>query len=103
VLSQTPLHFAFKNGNIELVLCIFGVIKHKLVTEPAAATAAINDLLNVTDSSGMRPLDQLAFKIDDDHKNLIKEYHGEQKNFKIDKQYEVYSWGRADGFNLGYP
>ena len=26
-LKQTPLHYAFKNSNIELVLCIFGVIK----------------------------------------------------------------------------
>ena len=25
--GQTPLHYAFKNGNIELVLCIFTYIK----------------------------------------------------------------------------
>ena len=56
----------------------------------------------MTDLSGMRPTDLLAFKIDDDQKNFIKEYHGEQKNFKISKQYEVYTWGRSEGFNLGY-
>lgn len=50
----------------------------------------------------MRPLDLLALKIDEDHKSFIKEYHGEQKNFKIEKQYEVYSWGRSENFNLGY-
>ena len=55
------------------------------MNDPTVATAAINDMLNVTDSCGMRPLDQLAFRIDDDHKHFIKEYHGEQKNFKIDK------------------
>ena len=97
------MHFAFKNGNIELALCVFGVIKQKLVNDATAATSVINELLNVIDSCGMRPLDQLAFKIDDDHKNFIKEYHGEEKNFKICKQYELYSWGRADGYNLGYP
>ena len=71
--------------------------------DAAGATNVINEMLNVVDACGMRPLDQLAFKIDDDHKNFIKEYHGEEKNFKISKQYELYSWGRADGYNLGYP
>lgn len=51
----------------------------------------------------MRPLDLLAFKIDDDHKVFIREFHGEQKNFKISKQYELYTWGRSIDYNLGYP
>ena len=51
----------------------------------------------------MRPLDLLAFKIDEDHKNFIKEFHCDQKNFKIHKQYELYSWGHSDNYNLGYP
>ena len=66
------------------------------------ASELINELLNVVDYSGMRPLDLLAFRIDDDHKNFIKEFHGEQKNFKISKQYELYTWGRSENFNLGY-
>ena len=51
----------------------------------------------------MRPLDLLALKIDEDHKLFIKQFHGEEKNFKIAKQYEVYTWGRSDNYNLGYP
>jgi len=31
----------------------------------------------------MRPIDLLAFKIDDDHKSFIKAYHVEEKNYKI--------------------
>ena len=45
----------------------------------------INELLNILDFQGMRPLDLLALKIDEDHKNFIKEFHGEEKNFKIPK------------------
>jgi hypothetical protein len=48
----------------------------------------------------MRPLDLLAQRIDEDHKNFIKEFHGEEKNFKISKQYELYSWGKSE--HLGY-
>lgn len=38
--------------------------------------------------------------MDEDHKNFIKEFHGEEKNFKISKQYELYSWGKSE--HLGY-
>ena len=51
----------------------------------------------------MRPLDLLAFRIDDDQKNFIKEFHGEEKNFRISKQFELYTWGRSSEYNLGYP
>lgn len=50
----------------------------------------------------MRPLDLLALRIDEDQKNFIKEFHGDEKNFKIAKQFEVYTWGRSSNFNLGY-
>ena len=47
------------------------------------AEEIIKELFNVKDINMMRPIDLLAFRIDDDHKMFIKEYHGEQKNFKI--------------------
>ena len=50
----------------------------------------------------MRPIDLLALRIDDDHKNFIKTYHNEEKNYKIAKLFEVYSWGYSDDFQLGY-
>ena len=51
----------------------------------------------------MRPVDLLAFRVDDDHKHFLKEFHKNEKNYKIKKQYEAYSWGRSDDFQLGYP
>jgi hypothetical protein len=33
----------------------------------------------------MRPIDLLAFKIDHYHKQFIKDYHGEEKNYKLSK------------------
>ena len=50
----------------------------------------------------MRPLDLQAFRIDDDQKNFIKEFHCDEKNFKVAKTFELYSWGRSENFNLGY-
>ena len=50
----------------------------------------------------MRPLDLLAFRVDEDHKNFIKQGNVEEKNYKISKQYEVYTWGRSDNYTLGY-
>ena len=97
--GQTPLHYAFKNLNVELALAVFATVKQC----SSAAPELINELLNAHDFEGMRPLDLLALKIDEDHKNFIKEFHGEEKNFKIAKQYEVYTWGRSDNYNLGYP
>lgn len=44
----------------------------------------------------MRPLYLLALKIDESHKQYIKDYHGSEKNFKICKQYEVYSWSKPE-------
>ena len=46
----------------------------------------------------MRPVDLLAFRVDDDHKQFLKEFHKNEKNYKIKKQYEAYSWGRSDDF-----
>jgi hypothetical protein len=46
----------------------------------------------------MRPMDLLAFRMDDDHKAFIKTFHNEQKNYKIAKQFEAYSWGYSDEF-----
>ena len=97
--GQTPLHYAFKNLNVELALAIFATVKQC----SAGVPELINELLNILDFQGMRPLDLLALKIDEDHKNFIKEFHGEEKNFKIPKQYELYTWGRSDNYNLGYP
>ena len=79
--GQTPLHYAFKNLNVELTLAVFATVKQC----SAAAPELINELLNAHDFEGMRPLDLLALKIDEDHKNFIKEFHGEEKNFKIAK------------------
>lgn len=50
----------------------------------------------------MRPIDLMAFKIDDQHKAFIKDFHNEQKNYKIAKQFEAYSWGYNNDFQLGY-
>ena len=58
-------------------------------------------MTNLFFKDGMKPLDLLSFRIDDDHKDFIKEFHGD--NFKIQKQYEVYTWGRSDNYVLGYP
>ena len=46
----------------------------------------------------MRPIDLLAFRIDDDHKAFIKYYHEEEKNYKIAKQFEAYTWGHSNDF-----
>ena len=51
----------------------------------------------------MRPIDLLAFRVDDDHKLFLKERHSSEKNYKTKKCYEAYSWGRAENFQLGYP
>jgi alpha-tubulin suppressor-like RCC1 family protein len=51
----------------------------------------------------MRPIDLLAFRVDDDHKMFLKVSHEHEKNYKIKKQYQAYSWGRNDDFLLGYP
>ena len=51
----------------------------------------------------MRPVDLLAFRVDDDHKQFLKVFHENEKNYKIKKQYEAYSWGRSDDLQLGYP
>ena len=79
--GQTPMHYAFKNLNVELALSVFATVKQC----SAGAPELINELLNTLDFQGMRPLDLLAMKIDEDHKNFIKEFHGEEKNFKIPK------------------
>ena len=93
-----------KNANIELVLSIFGVIKQNIPSQSQAKNALdlINELQNSLDSNGMRPMDLLAFRIDDDQKNFIKEFHCEEKNFKVAKTFELYTWGRSNNFNLGY-
>jgi len=50
----------------------------------------------------MRPIDLMAFKIDDQHKNFIKSVHNEEKNYKLAKRFDAYSWGHSDDFQLGY-
>ena len=50
----------------------------------------------------MRPFDLLVFQIDDYHKAFIKECRQDQKNFKIPKVFEAYSWGYSNDFQLGY-
>ena len=59
--------------------------------------------MDVVDGDGMRGIDLLAFKVDDDHKNFIKESPLFEKNYKIKKVFQAYSWGRSDDFMLGYP
>ena len=54
VHGQTPIHFAYKNGNIELVICIFNLIKKNCTNEKendknAGSRDLINEILNVTD------------------------------------------------------
>jgi alpha-tubulin suppressor-like RCC1 family protein len=51
----------------------------------------------------MRPIDLLAFRVDDDHKAFLKQSHAQEKNYKIRKQYQAYAWGRNDDFLLGIP
>ena len=43
------------------------------------------DLLNIMDNDGMRAIDLLAFRVDDDHKKLIKESPLFEKNYRIKK------------------
>lgn len=50
----------------------------------------------------MRPIDLLAFRVDDDHKSFLKMSHEHEKNYKIKKQYQAFSWGRNDDFQLGF-
>ena len=55
------------------------------------------------DVIGMRPVDLLAFRIDDSHKAFLKEHYPNEKNFRIKKCFETFSWGRAEDLQLGYP
>jgi alpha-tubulin suppressor-like RCC1 family protein len=50
----------------------------------------------------MRAIDLLAFKVDDDHKKFIKQSPLFEKNYKIKKVFQAYSWGRTDEFALGF-
>jgi alpha-tubulin suppressor-like RCC1 family protein len=59
--------------------------------------------MDVVDNDGMRAIDLLAFKVDDDHKKFIKESPLFESNYKIKKVFHAYSWGRSDDFMLGYP
>lgn len=59
--------------------------------------------MDVVDNDGMRGIDLLAFRVDDDHKKFIKESPLFEKNYKIKKVFQAYSWGRSDDFMLGYP
>ena len=43
------------------------------------------DLLNIMDNDGMRAIDLLAFRVDDDHKKFIKESPLFEKNYRIKK------------------
>ena len=81
------MHEAFKAGNIELAQLIMKL-------------ASID--YDVVDNNGMRAIDLLAFRVDDDHKTFIKESPLFEKNFKIKKVFEAYSWGRSEDFMLGY-
>jgi alpha-tubulin suppressor-like RCC1 family protein len=60
-------------------------------------------VVDLLDNDGMRAIDLLAFKVDDDHKKFIKESPLFEKNYKIKKVFQAYSWGRSDDFLLGYP
>lgn len=43
------------------------------------------DLVNIVDNDGMRAIDLLAFRVDDDHKKFIKESPLFEKNYRIKK------------------
>jgi hypothetical protein len=72
------LHEALKAGNLELALWILKLSQNLNVC---------SDLLNIVDNDGMRAIDLLAFKVDDDHKKFIKESPLFEKNYKIKKIY----------------
>ena len=90
-MGYTPMHSAFKAGNLELALWIMHLAPNA------------GELANIQDNDGMRPIDLLAFRVDDDHKGFLKDCHKNEKNYKIKKCYQAYSWGRAENFQLGYP
>ena len=74
--GYTPLHKAFENGNLEVALWIMYIVKN--LGEPQGWS--LNDLLNLMDNvsyphysltsvqDNMRPIDLLAFRVDDAHK-----------------------------------
>ena len=72
------MHEALKAGNLELALWILKLSQNLNVC---------SDLLNIVDNDGMRAIDLLAFKVDDDHKKFIKESPLFEKNYKIKKIY----------------
>lgn len=88
--GYTPLHEALKAGNLELAIWM---LKNDTTRE----------LINTTDNDGMRAIDLLAFRVDDDHKKFIKESPLFENNYKVKKVFQAYSWGRAEDFQLGYP
>jgi hypothetical protein len=90
VKGFTPLHEAMKMGNLEIALWILKLAPPDL------------RLLDLTDKAGMRAIDLIAFKVDDDHKRFIKESPLFENNYKIKKIFQAYSWGRPDDFCLGY-
>ena len=51
----------------------------------------------------MRPIDLIAIRVDDDHKQFLKERHSSEKNYKTKQIFEAYSWGRSENLQLGYP
>jgi hypothetical protein len=69
----TPLHEALKAGNLELALWILKLAPNKA------------QLMDMVDNDGMRGIDLLAFRVDDDHKKFIKESPLFEKNYKIKK------------------
>ena len=50
----------------------------------------------------MRPIDLLAFKVDEHHKQFVRTYHNDEKNYKLAKRFDAYSWGHSDEYLLGY-
>ena len=83
--GYTPLHEALKAGNLELAIWML-----KLDTQ--------HELINTVDNDGMRAIDLLAFRVDDDHKKFIKESPLFENNYKVKKVFQAYSWGRAEDF-----
>ena len=46
----------------------------------------------------MRAIDLLSFNIDEHHKLFIRTFHNEEKNYKLVKRFEAYSWGHSDDY-----
>ena len=66
-MGQTPIHIAYKSGNIELVICIFNLIKINCTSDEndknANSREMINEILNVLDYVSRVPLKLILYRM----------------------------------------